>query len=1295
MRFSRSAVLLLVAVAAGSLSWLYRAPERPAPAASRPILPPAPATAFAAAATPASSPAATDAGDVVARRAERRTRLAYAHRWENTSIPTLAAFRAWTERYRRAADPAARAALEGEGVFLARQRRAAMLHLIRRQPAEALAVTVPAAIRRELPPAVLAQLESRVAGTGEFALQQAQLAPDAAPGRGETSRRTVYLEDTTFTAHPYGRRLAQTTEEGASLHGIALAGEFALHESPLRLLEADEIPGADIVDRCPVTHRALAPADPAAPVGEAALVVFAHGRLWQLDAGDDALEQFEQRLIAAEEREGPIVPALAPNGTVAPPRAADPATPWTIGAKKILVIRVDFPDFPGEPIAAGTFSDTINGPVREFFEENSYGLTTFTATVSPTVYRMPATGASYATANNSSGLHTAARTAAAADYTMADYDRIMVVFTNLRSTRVPGSQFGFGGLATVGGTNSWLNGSFGLGVTAHELGHNWGLKHSSLWVVNDGNPLSAAGSSREYGDPFDMMGDNASRDGRYHFNHWCKNQLGWLPDAAVTVPAASGTYRISRYDSPAANRAAPLALRVFRDGVRWYWVGHRQALPGSTLGGGANVIWGFNAQQESQLIDFATPGTNPNDSALPVGATLDDTVAGVKLRTAAQGGAEPAQWLDIEVTLPAAPPDVAAAWGTGLNFLDTPTAVTNTPIGLNGIRALAGGTGHAVALRANGTVVAWGDNVFGQATVPQINDLVASVAAGGNVSGAVLRDGRAILWGSGIGQLLTPPEGLSGVRKLAIGNNHVLALKTDGTVVAWGSNAVGQTALPAGLDDAVDIAAGNQTSVILRRNGAVVALGGTGIRTVPAAVTGVVAVAAGGTHALALRGDGTVAAWGNNGNGQINVPAGLNNVVAVAAGDFHSLALKSDGTVVAWGSATGGKTTVPSGLPRAHTLAASAQGSFAVVGAGLYLTQAPANATVAAGGTAVLRAEAAAAGAVTYQWRKDGVAVPGATAATLTLAAATAANAGRYTVVVTGAGRTIESSPAVVTVTAVAAGPEVSRIANLSIRTNAGTGAQTLIVGFVVGGGATTGSKPLVIRGIGPTLAAFGVTGALVDPRMEVYAGTVRVAENDNWSSSDAGIFASVGAFALTIGSRDAAIYNPTVAAGGYSAQISGNAGATGVTLAEIYDATPSAAFTATTPRLVNVSARTVSGSGAETLIAGFAIAGPTPKTVLIRAIGPTLSAFGVTDVLADPKLELFNSSAVKVQENDNWGGTAELTAAFASVGAFALPAAARDAALLARLQPGTYTAQISGNGGANGVALVEIYEVP
>jgi hypothetical protein len=98
---------------------------------------------------------------------------------------------------------------------------------------------------------------------------------------------------------------------------------------------------------------------------------------------------------------------------------------------------------------------------------------------------------------------------------------------------------------------------------------------------------------------------------------------------------------------------------------------------------------------------------------------------------------------------------------------------------------------------------------------------------------------------------------------------------------------------------------------------------------------------------------------------------------------------------------------------------------------------------------------------------------------------------------------------------------------------------------------------------------------------------------------------------------------------------------------------------------------------------------------VLVRAVGPTLSVFGVGGTLADPKLEIY-SGATKTTENDNWGGTAELKAAFTSVAAFALSAdASRDAALVATLQPGNYTAQISGVGNTSGVALVEVYELP
>jgi len=266
------------------------------------------------------------------------------------------------------------------------------------------------------------------------------------------------------------------------------------------------------------------------------------------------------------------------------------------------------------------------------------------------------------------------------------------------------------------------------------------------------------------------------------------------------------------------------------------------------------------------------------------------------------------------------------------------------------------------------------------------------------------------------------------------------------------------------------------------------------------------------------------------------------------------------------------------------------------------------------------------------------------------------------------------------------------RLVNMSIRTTAGTDDATLIVGVGLGGANTSGNKAVLLRAVGPTLSAFGVGGALADTIMTVFQGTAQVAQNDDWDAAAGATFAGLGAFAFGAGSRDSAIYNNAIPSGSYSIQIAGKGGATGIALAEIYDATPSTSFAATTPRLVNVSARTRVGTGDNILIAGFVIGGESPVRVLIRAVGPTLSAFGVGDTLADPKLDVFSGSAV-VASNDNWD--AATAANFSRVGAFAFTAGSRDAALVATLQPGSYTAQVSGVNNTSGVALVELYELP
>jgi hypothetical protein len=251
-------------------------------------------------------------------------------------------------------------------------------------------------------------------------------------------------------------------------------------------------------------------------------------------------------------------------------------------------------------------------------------------------------------------------------------------------------------------------------------------------------------------------------------------------------------------------------------------------------------------------------------------------------------------------------------------------------------------------------------------------------------------------------------------------------------------------------------------------------------------------------------------------------------------------------------------------------------------------------------------------------------------------------------------------------------------------------------MGFIVSGN----NKNLLVRGIGPSLSLFGITNPLADPLVTLYDTTTAIASNDNWSHDSMGrdqsngitaMARQVGAFALPVGSMDSCLLY-TANNGAHTTGLFRQNSTTGVALTEIYD-------TDTTPaaRLINVSARMNVTTGEGTLIAGFIIAGDVPKTVLIRGIGPTLTQFDVTGVLADPQISVYANSTL-IDSNDNWGtgtsSTAEVIAASVQVGAFALPIGSKDAALLLTLQPGAYTVVVTGVANTTGIALVEVYDV-
>ncbi len=348
---------------------------------------------------------------------------------------------------------------------------------------------------------------------------------------------------------------------------------------------------------------------------------------------------------------------------------------------------------------------------------------------------------------------------------------------------------------------------------------------------------------------------------------------------------------------------------------------------------------------------------------------------------------------------------------------------------------------------------------------------------------------------------------------------------------------------------------------------------------------------------------------------------------------------------------------------------------------GLWVIAPPVSQTIAPGGSAnfsVSIQDAASGSVVTYQWLKDGVAVSGATAATFALSNLTALQNGDYAVRVADGTSTVTSSSARLLV----ATPEPGRLKNLSVRSRSGAGASALVAGFVV----ADGSAHLLVRGIGPELVNFGVTGASPDPELQLYSGQTAGAFNEDWGSDENAIMTAgsmVGAFALTANSKDAAML--TQVDGPRSVHLRDET--PGVALAEVYEVGTN------TGRLVNVSARTFAGTGDDVLVVGFVVDGNVPKRLLLRGVGPTLTTYGVAGALADPALKLFNADQDVVAENDDWN--ANLVASVASgVGAFALDANSADAALVYTAVPGAYTAQVSGAGNTSGTALVEVYEV-
>ena len=357
----------------------------------------------------------------------------------------------------------------------------------------------------------------------------------------------------------------------------------------------------------------------------------------------------------------------------------------------------------------------------------------------------------------------------------------------------------------------------------------------------------------------------------------------------------------------------------------------------------------------------------------------------------------------------------------------------DVPYGLTNALQVAGGGGQSIAVKTDGTVVAWGANYYGEGVAPTNLTGVAMVSAGWYHNVALLTNGTVTAWGlnvPSIGYTLTNvPANLTNAIVISAQALHTLALRNDGTVVAWGYNtSYGETNVPAGLTNVTAISAGYQFNLVVS-NGYVVAWGDNtaGQCNVPPGLSNVVDVEAGTYHSLALLQNGTVKAWGDDLDGETDVPAGLSNVVAIAAGgdpdidEAYSMALKNDGTLVVWGDDDA--VNPFGGLSNVFAIAAGADHALAVrTGPPTpVITLAPVDQYQFVGGNVTFNARGAGLYGVTYQWQTNGVNLSGATNATLALTNVQTAQFCPYDVVVTdngGMGSIVSSNANLYLVTA-------------------------------------------------------------------------------------------------------------------------------------------------------------------------------------------------------------------------------------------------------------------------------------
>ncbi|MES2598343.1 MAG: Calx-beta domain-containing protein [Verrucomicrobiota bacterium] len=591
------------------------------------------------------------------------------------SADPLAGFDDWSRQY-LSLSPEQRQSMIDEGVRLAKSRRPVFKELIKGNPRQALERAVPMVVRQKLPLEILNELEKRVNKRAAVTVYQgvpAEGQPMPALGETLTHRIAELAGEGAYNLHVYGRRAESVLNvPNAALNGVIVDREFAASESPLRTLEVGEIPDASkqAVTICPVSGKDTLSDE---RVGQAITTEQQDSVIQTPEeniylCGPYHATYVQEQLIYGEGTTGG--PVVLTGSLPAPPTPA-------IGQLKILYIPMTFQD-QNANLPTESKSYEIMRNVADYYSKSSFGKLTTLTTVTPHI-KLPKNEAWYVQRDTSNGgdvdglgleMAHAREEARKIGFDWQDYDcTVLRLIGGARSTG------GWGG-----GGNVWVYGDQ-VGVTAHEIGHSFGLSHANFWDTS-GTSSIGPGANEEYGDSYDVMGGGSVPID--HYNAAAKVQVKWLPQNYVQNITSSGLYRLHAFDQQVLDPRNRYALTITKDSQRTYWGELRQLYTGSAGRPWADkgMILGWKYPNGSgsniQLID-TTAGSpyGRDDAAIALGQTFSDTESGIHITTVDVSTTTP-KYVDVLVNIGDYPANHAPTLTIASSATVVPTGATVT-----------------------------------------------------------------------------------------------------------------------------------------------------------------------------------------------------------------------------------------------------------------------------------------------------------------------------------------------------------------------------------------------------------------------------------------------------------------------------------------------------------------------------------------------------------------------------------------------------------------------------------------